>query len=33
MVPKLSLTPGVIRRRAPTLGEDTLAVLVAKDGS
>jgi formyl-CoA transferase len=27
IVPKLSLTPGAIMRRAPTLGEDTLAVL------
>jgi formyl-CoA transferase len=27
IVPKLSLTPGAIRRRAPLLGEDTLAVL------
>jgi formyl-CoA transferase len=27
IVPKLSLTPGAIRRRAPTLGEDTEAVL------
>ncbi|CAN5460752.1 CoA transferase [soil metagenome] len=29
IVPKLSLTPGAITRRAPTLGEDTLAVLGA----
>jgi formyl-CoA transferase len=28
-VPKLSLTPGAITRRAPTLGEDTDAVLDA----
>jgi formyl-CoA transferase len=27
IVPKLSRTPGVIRRRGPTLGEDTQAVL------
>jgi formyl-CoA transferase len=27
IVPKLSLTPGAITRRAPTLGEDTTAVL------
>ena len=27
IVPKLSLTPGAITRRAPTLGEDTEAVL------
>jgi formyl-CoA transferase len=27
IVPKLSLTPGAITRRAPTLGEDTAAVL------
>ena len=27
IVPKLSLTPGAIRRRAPLLGEDTLTVL------
>jgi formyl-CoA transferase len=27
IVPKLSATPGAIRRRAPTLGEDTEAVL------
>jgi formyl-CoA transferase len=27
VVPKLSLTPGAITRRAPTLGEDTEAVL------
>jgi formyl-CoA transferase len=27
IVPKLSLTPGAIRRRAPTLGEDPVAVL------
>jgi formyl-CoA transferase len=27
IVPKLSLTPGAITRRAPTLGEDTQAVL------
>jgi len=26
-VPKLSLTPGAITRRAPTLGEDNDAVL------
>jgi len=26
IVPKVSLTPGAILRRAPTLGEDTLAV-------
>lgn len=29
IVPKLSATPGAIRRRAPTLGEDTEAVLRA----
>ena len=29
IVPKLSLTPGAITRRAPTLGEDTAAVLSA----
>ncbi len=29
IVPKLSLTPGAITRRAPTLGEDTAAVLGA----
>jgi formyl-CoA transferase len=27
IVPKLSVTPGAITRRAPTLGEDTDAVL------
>jgi formyl-CoA transferase len=27
IVPKLSRTPGAITRRAPTLGEDTEAVL------
>jgi formyl-CoA transferase len=27
IVPKLSATPGAIRRSAPRLGEDTLAVL------
>ena len=27
IVPKLSLTPGAITRRAPTLGEDTEVVL------
>jgi formyl-CoA transferase len=27
VVPKLSLTPGAITRRAPTLGEDDAAVL------
>jgi formyl-CoA transferase len=27
IVPKLSVTPGSIRRRAPTLGEDSEAVL------
>ncbi|HJW10144.1 MAG TPA: CoA transferase, partial [Albitalea sp.] len=27
IVPKLSVTPGAITRRAPTLGEDTEAVL------
>jgi len=27
IVPKLSRTPGAIKRRAPTLGEDTEAVL------
>jgi formyl-CoA transferase len=27
IVPKLSLTPGAITRRAPLLGEDTEAVL------
>jgi formyl-CoA transferase len=27
IVPKLSLTPGGHRRNAPTLGQDTLAVL------
>ena len=27
IVPKLSATPGAITRRAPTLGEDTEAVL------
>jgi len=30
IVPKLSLTPGAIRRRAPTLGEDDAAVLGRK---
>jgi formyl-CoA transferase len=29
IVPKLSLTPGAITRRAPALGEDTDAVLRA----
>jgi formyl-CoA transferase len=29
IVPKLSLTPGAITRRAPTLGEHTEAVLAA----
>jgi formyl-CoA transferase len=29
IVPKLSLTPGAIRRRAPLLGEDTLEALRA----
>ena len=28
IVPKLSLTPGAITRRAPMLGEDTEAVLL-----
>jgi len=36
IVPKLSLTPGAITRRAPTLGEDTADVLrqhgIARDG-
>jgi len=30
IVPKLSLTPGAITRRAPTLGEDNDAVLSAR---
>jgi formyl-CoA transferase len=33
IVPKLSLTPGTIRRRAPTLGEDDAAVLGRKAAS
>jgi len=33
IVPKLSLTPGAIRRRAPTLGEDNARLPMAKDGS
>jgi len=32
IVPKLSATPGAITRRAPTLGEDTEAVLAAANG-
>jgi formyl-CoA transferase len=32
IVPKLSLTPGAITRRAPRLGEDTAAVLAALRG-
>jgi formyl-CoA transferase len=33
IVPKLSLTPGAIRRRAPTLGEDNARLPIAKDRS
>jgi len=31
VIPKLSATPGLIVRRAPTLGEDTDSVLTRKD--